>query len=413
MMRSLLLAIVLLGSLGARAQITLEAYREEVASYSRTLETARARTTEAAEEAGRMRTDFLPRLSLDGSFSATFRRHDGIKPWTFALQPQIIQTLYGGGGVRAAYRQAALGCDVALYEEDFTRLDIRYAADYTYWNLSAMRRFLGAMDRYVEIIRSLKQVVDRRFAEGYIAKGDVLMIDARLSDAEYERVTAEQNYEVALHNFNILRGAEGTQPVWLAHSIHDSIPLPRRMTYDEVLALRPDYLAAHLRTEAAAQGVRIARATFNPHLNVGVGGIWQPENPNRRGTTSVDGSAFVQLSVPIFHWGERRRAVGVARAVEQQSRWAAEGLRDDIVREELNGWTAIENSLAKLRSVGESLRIAGENLDISTYSYGEGIATILDVLQAQLSWIQLYTNAINAQYDYAVAVAAYRRITAQ
>jgi outer membrane protein TolC len=36
---------------------------------------------------------------------------------------------------------------------------------------------------------------------------------------------------------------------------------------------------------------------------------------------------------------------------------------------------------------------------------------VLDVLQAQLSWIQIYTNAISARYNYAVAWSAYRRIT--
>ena len=74
---------------------------------------------------------------------------------------------------------------------------------------------------------------------------------------------------------------------------------------------------------------------------------------------------------------------------------------------------ALENSRAQVEAMEQSLRIAGENLDISTYSYGEGLATILDVLQAQLSWIQLYTNAIKAHYNYAVAVSDYRRITAQ
>ena len=59
-----------------------------------------------------------------------------------------------------------------------------------------------------------------------------------------------------------------------------------------------------------------------------------------------------------------------------------------------------------------TLKIAGENLDSSTYSYNEGQATILDVLQAQLSWIQIYTNTITAQFNYAVAVPAYKRITA-
>ena len=70
-------------------------------------------------------------------------------------------------------------------------------------------------------------------------------------------------------------------------------------------------------------------------------------------------------------------------------------------------------SHAQVAASEESLRIAGENLTLSTYSYGEGQATILDVLQAQLSWIQLYMNAIRAHFNYAVAVSDYRRITVQ
>jgi hypothetical protein len=34
------------------------------------------------------------------------------------------------------------------------------------------------------------------------------------------------------------------------------------------------------------------------------------------------------------------------------------------------------------------------------------------VLQAQISWLQLYTNAITARFNYALSVADYQRITA-
>lgn len=146
-------------------------------------------------------------------------------------------------------------------------------------------------------------------------------------------------------------------------------------------------------------------------MSVGIGGSWQPYFPNRTGATTVDGSAFVKLTLPIFHWGERRRATGAARAVQRQSEWNTALLHDNIVRDEMNGWTALVNSRAQVDATEQSLRIAGENLDISTYSYGEGLSTILDVLQAQLSWIQLYTNAIKAHYNYAVAVSDYLRIT--
>ncbi|WP_300797099.1 TolC family protein, partial [uncultured Alistipes sp.] len=152
---------------------------------------------------------------------------------------------------------------------------------------------------------------------------------------------------------------------------------------------------------------------YNPQLSVGAGGSWQPDTPNRTGRTSLDASAFVKLSVPIFHWGERRRAVGAAQSGQRQAEWRAAQLYDEIVLEEMNGWTALVQSRAQVDATEESLRIAGENLSISTYSYGEGLATVLDVLQAQLSWIQLYTNAIRAHYNYAVAVSDYARITAR
>ena len=387
-MKNYLILSALLAFVPAAAQTSLGDYRQAVTEYSWELKVAASKSDAASETMGQARTGYLPRLSLDGSFTATVHHYDGLERWNFSVLPQLVQTVYGGGAVRAAYKQAELGYDIALCDEEFTQLDVRYAAEYTYWNLSAMELYAASMRQYVNIIRSLKEVVDRRFAEGYIAKGDVLMIDARLSEAQYGLVSAERNYTVALHNFNILRGTDPDLAVELAQGIRDSLPQPARLLPDEVLGRRPDYMAARLRSEQADAGIRAAR-------------------------TTVDGSAFVKLTLPIFHWGERRRATGAARAVQRQSEWNTALLHDNIVRDEMNGWTALVNSRAQVDATEQSLRIAGENLDISTYSYGEGLSTILDVLQAQLSWIQLYTNAIKAHYNYAVAVSDYLRITAQ
>ncbi len=404
--------LLCLSALPAAAQIALDDYRRDVEEYSRLLRMAAARTEAAVQTAERARTDFLPRLSLDGSFAVAARRTDGVERGTFGVLPQIVQTLYGGG-VRAEYRRARLGTDAARSDEAFTRLDVRYAADYAYWNLSSLEAFAAARREYVEIIRSLKRIIDRRFAEGYIAKGDVLMIDARLSEAEYALESVERSRDLAIHNFNTLRGAPADAPVVLAQSIRDSVPDLRRAGDTLALARRPDYAAALSRADYAAEGVNVARAAYDPHVSVGAGGSWQPRSPNRTGATVVDGTLFVKVSVPLFHWGERRRAVGAARAAADESAWSAAQLRDDIVREESDGWTAVVVSAAQVEATRESLRIAGENLDLSTYSYGEGMATILDVLQAQLNWIQLYTNSIQAHCDRALARAGYLRITAQ
>ena len=271
---------------GVRTNSSLDGYRAAVADYSWQLKIAASQSDAAAETLGQARTGYLPRLAMDGSFTKTFHRYEGIEPWTFGVLPQVVQTVYGGGVVRASARQAELGYDIALCDEEFSRLDVRYAADYAYWNLSAVELYAASMRQYVSIIRSLKEVVDRRFAEGYIAKGDVLMIDARLSEAEYSLVSAEQSYEVALHNFNILRGTDAALDVRLAQSIRDSLPMPGRVVAAEALARRPDYAAARLRAEQADWGVRSARAPFNPQLSVGVGGdrgsLSRPTGPGPR-----------------------------------------------------------------------------------------------------------------------------------
>lgn len=255
-MKNYLILSALLAFVPVAAQTSLGDYRQAVTEYSWELKVAASKSDAASETMGQARTGYLPRLSLDGSFTATVHHYDGLERWNFSVLPQLVQTVYGGGAVRAAYKQAELGNDIALCDEEFTQLDVRYAAEYTYWNLSAMELYAASMRQYVNIIRSLKEVVDRRFAEGYIAKGDVLMIDARLSEAQYGLVSAERNYTVALHNFNILRGTDPDLAVELAQGIRDSLPQPARLLPDEVLGRRPDYMAARLRSEQADAGIR-------------------------------------------------------------------------------------------------------------------------------------------------------------
>lgn len=256
-MKNYLILSALLAFVPATAQTSLGDYRQAVTEYSWELKVAASKSDAASQTMGQARTGYLPRLSLDGSFTATVHHYDGVERWNFSVLPQLVQTVYGGGAVRAAYKQAELGYDIALCDEEFTQLDVRYAAEYTYWNLSAMELYAASMRQYVNIIRSLKEVVDRRFAEGYIAKGDVLMIDARLSEAQYGLVSAEQNYTVALHNFNILRGTDPDLAVELAQGIRDSLPQPVRVLPDEVLGRRP--AAERVEHRAAARQYRARR----------------------------------------------------------------------------------------------------------------------------------------------------------
>lgn len=392
--------------------MTLAAYRDSVSSYSWQLKSAGASAAGAHETMRRSKSEMLPEISAAASASKSFHEMAGNRLWGFFIKPQVVQTVYGGGGLRAACRKAESDYRSALGDEQATRLDVRYAADYAYWNVSAMQLFMSAAEEYVSIIESLYRVVERRFGEGYIAKSDLLQVETRLSDAEYQLQTARRAYAEVLHAFNSQFGAELDRAARLAESITDTLPMPVRVTAGDMLSRRPDILAAAERVTAAEHAVDVTRAAYNPQVSIGAGGSWQTFTSPAAGRTYLDASLTMAVSVPIFRWGARRHAVSAAGAAVRGTEYALASARDAAAREEADGWSALTSSRAQMFSSLRNLKIAGENLDISTYSYNEGQATILDVLQAQLSWIQIYTNTITAQFNYAVAVSAYKRITA-
>ncbi|MBQ8553238.1 MAG: TolC family protein [Alistipes sp.] len=410
---SLLLAVVAACSAQSQTLFTLQAYRDSVYLNSMDISNATVEVERATAQVHIAKTDFLPSLTASGSFTTDFRRSGDADLWGFTLQPRIEQILYAGGGVRASFRRAELQSDVATENQRMTQLDVRNAAERAYYSLSAMQLYRAATREYVAIIRSLYGVVEERFSEGYVAKGDLLQVETRLSEAEFALLEMENDYEVALHRFNALRGETGGGDVALSNSILDSVAMPARVTVEQMLQQRPDMRAAALSTLAAEYGVKATRAQYNPHLTAGVSGSWQTYLPNASAKTYVDGALVVGLSVPLFHWGERRSAVAVARSDVRRAENGMEQLRRDAAEQEADGWSAMTSSYSQIQSSLHNLAIAAENLSISTYSYQEGQATVLDVLQAQISWLQLYTNAITARFNYAVAVSDYHRITAQ
>ncbi len=405
--------------------LSLQIYRQEVVDYSLSLKAAQVTIESSDATVAYKRVARLPQLLATGSYAHGFRKFETFKPWTLYVEPMIIQTIYNGGATKADIKQAELNREVAICDADYTMLEVAYTAEYVYWNLWSLTRYFGAMEQYVKLIRDEYTVIERRYNEGYIAKGDLLMLSSRLNEAEYELISAEQSMLVARYNLNILRGIKADLVVELAvvsslptsiekaksATLNDIQPLPhtpKRITIDEVLEHRPDYKAIQLSELAAAQATKAAKGAFNPKLYGGVAGTWRTFVVNVDGKTYLDGYIFAEFSMPIFHFGERKKAVAIARATERQTTISREVLYDAIISEESTAWTKLIESRAQMSNAVHSLNIASENLEISTYAYNEGEVSIIDLMQAQISWIQIYTNAINSEYNYHVAMAAYR-----
>ena len=117
----------------------------------------------------------------------------------------------------------------------------------------------------------------------------------------------------------------------------------------------------------------------------------------------------LNVSIPIFRWGARFKT-----SREQQAYIGIQKLQQsyvvDNINEELSAAvTNLTETAKQVDAAEETMTIAEENLDLVTYSYNEGNATMVDVLSAQLSWIQAQTSLISAMLSEKMAIAAYKK----
>ncbi len=394
------------------AQISMDEYCERVVAYSHELQDAQYETQGARERELVARKDYLPLFDLMREVNVDMRTPSVGRRWNWLTRLDVSQPIFRGGGVRAEAKRAELVYDIAQLNHESVRLFTIYTAQVTYWALSRAENNYDAMCYYVTIVRSLRDVVEERFREGYISKSDLLQVESRLSDAEYQLSNAKQQLEIARHNFNVLMGLDPMSQVSISESILVSVDMPVREGVESILARHPDIESSRLNIEHAFWGVRAVQANYLPQIEVGVYGLFQPNTPHTKGGGSrLDGGLLISFSTPIYHFGQRKHAVSAARSDYLRRVNAQSSVVDRITLDESDTWTNLTLTHERVATAQRNLAIAQENLEISTYAYSEGLVTILDVLQAQLSWLQIYNNAIAAQYDYAVAVAAYDYIT--
>lgn len=406
-------ALWLSGSLSGQS-LTVEQYREKVLAYNQDVQKSQRAVSSALYSLKAVKTGFFPQLDAAGNYSYQFEKVEfmpdtDLKHDNYGVEAGIVQNVYAGSAVRKQYAVAELQHAIAALGVEYTVDNIVYAADVNYWTVAANRDLLSLSERYVQLVAELYGVVNKRFVEGAISKTDVLMVQNRLKEAELQRNTGMMNYRVALQALNILMGAAPDAEVVLADSIQEAACLPQQEGLERALEQRADYRMAVANIELAKVQTALVRSRFLPQLAVGM--------KERYGTTliNVDGkakwatTAYAQLSIPIFHWGEMRKNVKVGRIQEETRELERSQLKDQVSREVNNAWVNVTETAARLEIVYSSLAIASDNLLLNTFSYNEGKLPILDVLSAQVSWLQAYTNVVSVNYQYKVALAAYAK----
>lgn len=393
---------------------TLIQYRQKVLDYNQEIKQSQEAVNASIYALKSIKTGFFPKIDITGSYSyqienVAFMPGTDLKHDNYSAEAGLIQNVYAGSAVRKQYEAARLQEAIARLGEEYTFDNIVYAADVNYWTVAANRNLYDISQRFVNIVSELFDVVSKRFAEGAISKTDLLMVQSRLKEAEVQLNTSSTNYRTSLQALNIMMGISADAETGLSDSIQHVSELPLRQDLSAALEKRPDYLMAERDIELARIQTRLVKADYLPNLAVGIKEKWGTTLINIDGDKRFSTIAFANLNIPVFYWGKRRQDVRLSEVQEQTKELEKSKLSDQINLELSNAWVNLTESLKKVVIVSSSLDIAHDNLTLNTFSYNEGKLPVIDVLSAQVTWLQAYTNVVSAYYQYKVALAGYEK----
>ena len=410
----LIVGAMLWGGIVDAQTLSVEQYRQKVLEYNQDIQKSQQAVNGALYSLKGIRTGFFPKLDITGNYSYQLEKVEflpgtDLKHDNYGVEAGLVQNVYSGSAVRKQYDVAKLQHAIAQLSVEHTVDNMIYAADVSYWSVAANRNLYELSEQFVQIVRELYEIVNKRFEEGAISKTDVLMVQNRLKEAELQLNTNSTKYKTALQSLNIMMGVEPDAAVVLTDSIQKVLWVPKQEGLNKALERRADYQSAIMGIEMAKLQTDMARSKYLPQLAVGI--------KEKYGTTllNVDGkaqwatTAYAQINIPVFHWGEMRQNVRLSRTQEWTKELERSQLKDQVSKELNNAWVNVIEISKKLEIVYSSLDIAKDNLTLNTFSYNEGKLPIIDVLSAQVSWLQAYTNVVSVNYQYKVALAEYAK----
>jgi len=285
-----------------------------------------------------------------------------------------------------------------------TRFDVLLAVNRAYFDVLRAQATIKVAQETVAERQTIVDQVTALANNKLRSMLDVSFVDVNLSEAKLLLLQAQDEQQEAFAELTRAMGSQQNAVYTLTEEpLPPGPPAGPEALVTEAIAARPELSSLRAEREAAYRFERAERDLSYPTVSfIGLGGyipyIDQITLP--RVIPSEYAGAAVDVHVPIFngHLFSARREEAHYRALESDQRLRNE--EESIVRDVRTAWAAASTAFQRLDVTAELLRQATLALSLAQGRYDLGLASIVELTQAQLSLTQAEIENLNAKYDY-------------
>lgn len=312
---------------------------------------------------------------------------------------QVEQPIFMGGKILAAYKMATLGKQMAQLNETLTATEVILETNQAYALMVKAQEKNKVAQSYNAVLQELMKNVQSAYKHGLKPKNDVLKVQVKLNESELSIRKAENALRLANMNLCHLIGKPLTETVHITDDF-PAIEQQMEMQINDITA-RPEYQLLDKQVAIAKQQVKLTRSELLPQ--VGIRGSYDYLHGLKVNEQTLfdkgNFSVMLNVTVPLFHFGERINKVRAAKAQLEQTRLEQADLNEKMLLELTQAANNLDEAKLQAQLADQSLAQADENRRVSKSEYEAGLEPLSDHLEAQALWQQAYETKVDAHFQ--------------
>lgn len=357
------------------------------------------------------RSGYYPKVSLNSN-ATTYSNNNGDQRFeNYNTGISASYNLFNGFRTKAGYHAAGDHHEAAFLQHESVQQDLVLDITFAYYKTLQAERILKSAEEAVKNSQLHLDFAHARNMAGMATRSDILKSEVELSNAELEKIKAANAILAAKGNLNKLMGLPANHPTEIIDDLSE-LNETSVQSYDslfaEAMESRVEVKRFYSLLNAQQNNIQLARGEYYPSLDVNANYNFSGEKISGMRENWWLG---MTLTIPVFNgFSTKARVKGEKTALKGIEK-DLEALKDQIGKEVWNAFLAVKESSERMTATSKGLESARENLSLSEGEYKEGTGSIIQLTDAQTTFVAAEQNHIQAVADYKVSLAELRRKT--
>ena len=410
-------------------QITLAEAEQRALKIEPTLLAAKAAEKSAGYDRSIARSALLPQASIIGQY--LFTESNG-RPFGGTLPNESGPVFIANNAVHeyisqfaaaedlslasvARYRQAGALALRAKAEAEIASRGLVAVVTQAYYSVLAADRKLQAAQEATQEAQNFVSLTKKLESGREVAHSDVLKAELQLEQRQRDQADATLAASEASEALGVLLFPDPTTPYTLADSLSATTPLPDENQVQALAgAANPELRSAMADVKASDADVLASRAGYLPTVsfdyNYGLDApMFARIGPN--GERFLGYSASAGINIPVWDWFATHSHVKQSELRRQLARASLNLTQRQLIAQLHAAYGELTTAATAFASLTQSVEQARESLHLSTLRYQAGEATVVEVVDAQNTYLATETMAADGAVRYHVARANLERLT--